>query len=63
MTTINVQFEDSTEAMIVAYLDRAQDPSVYSNQGTVTTGDPIWKTYYDSFPPNMQEGLPAPTAS
>lgn len=60
MTTINVQFSDSTEAVIITYFGGPQDPKVYSNLGTVENSDPRWKTFFDSFPPWIQVGMPTP---
>jgi hypothetical protein len=60
MTTLCVQYSDTTEAVIVSYFGSPQDPSVYPGYGTVETSDARWKTFYDS-EPFMQSGLPAPT--
>jgi hypothetical protein len=60
MTTMNVQFSDSTDQTIIAAFAVAQDPAYYTNLGTVDTSDPRWKTYYDSLPEFAQAGWPAP---
>lgn len=62
MTTVYVQFADSTDAMIVAAFAVAQNPAYYPNSGEVDTSDARWKTYYDSLPEFAQVGWPAPTA-
>lgn len=61
--SINVQFSDSTEQTIAAYFGSPQDPATYKNLGTVTTDDARWKTYYNSVPWSMQNGMPAPTGA
>ncbi|AIP31734.1 hypothetical protein DR64_722 [Paraburkholderia xenovorans LB400] len=63
MTTINVQFADSTQTAIVSFFSGAPDPEFWSNCGTVDTSDPRWAAYYAEqqkfFPPIR--GLPEPT--
>ena len=63
MTTLNVQFTDSTEATIVAYFGCAQNPAVWANTGTVDSSDARWATYYNSITTSMQPYLPVPKAS
>lgn len=60
---IYVQFSDAGETEIISYFGGPQDDSVYLNQGFIETDDTRWKTYYDSFPPNMQDSLPPPTVA
>ncbi len=59
MTTLNVQFADSTSAVITAYLDSPQDPATWPNQGQIETTDPRWKTFYDAGL-CINAGMPAP---
>jgi hypothetical protein len=61
---INVQFTDASAQIIQAYLASPQDPDLWPNQGTVSTSDPRWKTFYDAvypFGPPMWGGMPEPT--
>ncbi|CAM2143847.1 conserved protein of unknown function [Pararobbsia alpina] len=58
-TTLNVQFSDSSDTTIVAWFASPQ-PDM-PNMGTVSSSDPRWLAYYDSFPPDWQKFLPAPT--
>jgi hypothetical protein len=60
MTTLNVQFADSTETVIVSYFAGPQNPDAYPNLGTVDIGDTIWKSFYDAQPPWVKIGMPAP---
>jgi len=60
MTTINVQFSDSTEKEIIAYFAASQDAEAWPNQGTVDSSSALWATYYNSLPPFVQQTLPAP---
>lgn len=62
MTTINVQFVDSTEVAIVSYFSCPQDPAIFANQGQISTSDSRWKTYFDAQPSLAQKALPQPTA-
>lgn len=39
MSTVFVQFSDSTQKTIIAAFSCAQDPDVYTNQGTVDSSD------------------------
>ncbi len=61
MTTLNVQFSDASEEIIVSYFGSPQDPAVYQNLGTVDTSDPRWKTYFDAQADWVKPYLPAPT--
>lgn len=63
METINVQFADSTEAVVVAYFSGPQDPDVYPNQGKIGADDARWKTFLGSLPEAMQVGLPAASSN
>lgn len=60
MTTLNVQFADNAEAIIISYFGAPQNSSVYENVGTVDTSDAKWKTYFESQPVWAQPYLPAP---
>lgn len=59
--TINVQFSDATETIIVATFGCPQNATAYPNQGTVLPGDARWAAYYATLPASMQAGLPPPT--
>ena len=59
MTTLIVQFSDSTESMIVAYFAAQQDPEVYVNLGTIDTSDERWSVFYNGAG-GSHSGLPAP---
>ena len=45
MTTLYVQFSDSTQTAIIATFSSPQDPTVYPNQGTLDSEDPIYLEY------------------
>lgn len=59
MTTIFVQFADSTESVIASVFGSQQDPNVYANLGTVDLTDPRWKTFYDKVGGSFS-GFPTP---
>jgi hypothetical protein len=61
MTTINVQFADSTEQVVVAYFAAPQSATAWPNQGTVDSSSALWATYYNSLPEFINQGMPAPT--
>jgi hypothetical protein len=61
MTTINVQFSDSSDEVVVSYFASPQDGNVWPNQGEIDTGDSRWKAYYDTQPEPIKSLLPAPT--
>jgi hypothetical protein len=61
MTTINVQFSDSTQKSVVSYFGCPQDPSAYPNQGQIDTSDPRYAAFYSSLPPIAQPGMPTPS--
>ncbi|MFP3652308.1 MULTISPECIES: hypothetical protein [Burkholderia] len=48
MTTINVQFSDSTESEVVAYFASPQDPEAYQHLGTIDTSDARWASFYQN---------------
>lgn len=60
MTTLNVQFQDSSNEVITSYFANPQDVSVFPNQGTVDTSDARYATFFEQLPPAMRAGLPAP---
>lgn len=60
MTTICVQFADSTEKIIIAAFGGPQNATTYPNQGTVESTDARWTAFYDSFSPQMQTVLTVP---
>lgn len=47
MTTLNVQFTDSSQKIIQSYFASEQDPSIYPNLGTVDATDPRWLAFYN----------------
>jgi hypothetical protein len=59
MSTIHVQFEDSTEENVIAMFGCPQDETDYPNQGTIETSDPRWKAYYATL--TFTLGIPEPT--
>ena len=58
---INVQFSDSTEAVITGYFPEPQNPAIYPNQGTVMPTDARWSAYYATLPMPIPSDIPAPT--
>lgn len=62
MTTINVQFTDSTKTAIQTAFASPQDADVYENLGTVDSGDAVYSTWYQSLPLNVQGFWPKPEA-
>ena len=58
---VNVQFADSTQAVIITYFAGPQAPGAYANIGAVATTDARWATFYSSLPVGAQSYLPAPT--
>ncbi|NML34961.1 hypothetical protein [Paraburkholderia antibiotica] len=60
MTSLNVQFADGTEKVIVSYFGAPQDPSAWPNLGTVNATDARWEAYYAEQPTNAQAFLPVP---
>jgi hypothetical protein len=61
MTNLNVQFADSSDAVIVSYFGAPQNAAIYGNMGTVDTSDAKWKDYFESQPVWVKPFLPAPT--
>ena len=59
MTTLTVQFSDSTESTIVAYFASPQDKSNYANIGSVETSDARWAAFVESSSA-VGVGLPVP---
>jgi hypothetical protein len=62
MDTIYVQFEDSTEAKIVALFGSEQDHDVYPNQGAVPSSDHRYKQFYDALDAFARSAYPIPAA-
>ena len=62
MTQIYVQFEDTTDEVVVSCFGGPQDETVWSNQSIVDSSDLRWKAYYDKQAFTIQQMLPAPTA-
>ncbi|WP_174916473.1 hypothetical protein [Burkholderia lata] len=62
MTTIIVQFSDSTEKQIASALSTHQDLIAWPNQGVVAPDDPRWAAYYAAMPPGIAAAWPVPTA-
>lgn len=60
MSTIYVQFADSTAKAIIAVFGCPQDATVYPNQGEIGSSDSRWVTYYNAQPSFAQQGIPAP---
>jgi hypothetical protein len=60
MTSIYVQFSDSTQASIAATFSCAQDPVEWPNQGQIATTDQRWHTYYSTIPSCLQQLFPTP---
>lgn len=63
MTMINVQFADSTDAVVIAYLAAPVPEALeeyWPNTGTLDTSDQRWATYYNMQPALIQAALPAP---
>ena len=60
MDTIYVQFEDATEAKIVAIFGNEQDHAVYPNQGTVASSDDRYKQFYDALDAFARSAYPVP---
>jgi hypothetical protein len=61
MTTIYVQFSDSTETMVIGYAVNPQSVATWPNQGDIDTSDARWHAYFSSkATPDAQMGLPAP---
>ncbi|WP_157642633.1 hypothetical protein [Burkholderia ubonensis] len=60
MSTINVQFSDSTEKTIVAYFSGPQSASAYQNFGTVDASDARWAAFYAAQGAQTQALLPSP---
>jgi hypothetical protein len=47
MTTVNVQFSDATETVVVACFDCPQDPAVYPNQAQIDDSDQRYLAFAD----------------
>jgi hypothetical protein len=60
MTTVNVQFSDSSEGAVVAYFAGPQNASIYENCGTVDVAEARWKSFYQAQSPFVQAVLPNP---
>lgn len=60
MEALNVQFADASETTIVSLFSSPQDPTVYSNLGTVEPSDARWAAFYNSLPAWAHQGIPAP---
>lgn len=63
MTTINVQFADSTQAVIISYFAGPQDPDVWPNQGVIDASDARWAAFYKIFSGQIQTGMPIPSST
>lgn len=59
MTTLNVQFSESTKSAISAYFSAQRDPEVYQNLGGIDASDARWSTFYNAAE-GQQSGLPTP---
>lgn len=58
MSTMFVQFSDSSETTITSVFGCSQDPDFYPNQGTVETDDERYMAYLASIPSYIHAGLP-----
>lgn len=58
---LNVQYESSSEEVIIGYFGARQDSKMYDNLGEVESSDMRWIYYYNSLPEWAQEMLPTPT--
>ncbi|WP_175765098.1 hypothetical protein [Burkholderia ambifaria] len=62
MTTLYVQFSDSTESEVVAYFSAQQELEVYQNLGVIDASDARWATFYNAAGGKVC-GLPPPEQS
>ncbi|MCO1384485.1 hypothetical protein [Burkholderia multivorans] len=62
MTTLNVQFSDSSETTIIVYFASPQSMSAYTNLGTVEASDARWAAFYQSMDSQARQYLPPPTS-
>jgi hypothetical protein len=60
MSTLFVQFSDSTEKVVISIFGGAQDPSAYLNQGEIESDDPRYSSYFGGIPEDLQKLLPMP---
>jgi hypothetical protein len=60
MTTVNVQWAETTEDVIISYFGSHQPDEGWPNQSVIETSDPRWLVYYDAQPLTLQRVLPAP---
>lgn len=63
MTTINVQFSDSSETEIIGAFSCAQDNATFPNQGSVDLHDTRWVAYYNEQPALIQARIPPPSST
>ena len=54
-----VQFSDSTQETIIAFLPGLQEPVVFPNQGEVDSTDPRWKAFCHNLPDTVQASMPS----
>lgn len=59
---VYVEFTDSAETKIMSVFGSTQDPSIYRNQGAVSTSDERWATFYAALPVDARGAVPTPTA-
>lgn len=45
MTTINVQFADEKQEVVISWFAGPQDPTVYPNQAQINDSDPRYITF------------------
>jgi hypothetical protein len=64
MTTINVEFSDSTKTEIIGYASCAQPAATWQFQGAIGTDDTRWSGYYNAQDPVfIRPYIPVPTSS
>jgi hypothetical protein len=61
MTTINVQFSDSSETVVVSYIAGPQDPDIYPNQAAIPNTDPRYLAFLN--PPATPASIAAAALS
>ncbi|WP_129112333.1 hypothetical protein [Burkholderia pseudomallei] len=61
MSTISVQFADSTQAAVVSYFSGPQNATTFPYQGQIDTHDARYSTFFASIPVALRTGMPIPT--
>jgi hypothetical protein len=60
MTTLFVQYSDSSEATIISVFAGPQDAATFPNQGQVETSDSRYAAYFSAMPSIAKAGLQQP---